>query len=60
MDPELRTAILICGLVFVGLLTYGTIAVAVDHGFDVLTVVSLGVIWMIGSAVIGALRNPPK
>jgi hypothetical protein len=60
MDPGLRTALLICGLVFLGLLTYGTLAVAVRDGFDFLTVISLAVIWMIGSGVIGALRNRPK
>jgi hypothetical protein len=60
MDPDLRNALLICGLVFLGLLTYATLAVAVRDGFDVLTVISLAVIWMIGSGVIGALRNRPK
>jgi hypothetical protein len=60
MDSDLRTALLACGLVFLAAFAYATVAVAADSGFDIFTVVSLLIIAMIGSGLIGAMRNPPK
>ncbi|WP_354699953.1 hypothetical protein DSM112329_00211 [Paraconexibacter sp. AEG42_29] len=42
-------------VVFAGL----TIAVIVEHGLDILTVVSLLILGMVGFGVLGALRQPP-
>jgi hypothetical protein len=60
MDPDLRTALLVVGLVFLGAFAYMTLAVAADSGFDLLTVLSLLIIAMIGSGLYGAIRNPPQ
>lgn len=60
MDPDLRTAILIGGLIFCGGFAALTISVALDSGVDVFTVVSVVIIGMIASGLFGAIRNPPK
>ena len=60
MDPGVRTAILGFGIAFCALFAVMTISVALEHGFDILTVVSLLVIALIGSGLIGAIRNPPQ
>lgn len=60
MDPDLRTALLIGGLIFVGVFAAMTIAVAVQFGFDVLTVAAGLIVLMLALPLIGALRNPPK
>lgn len=59
MDPGTRTAILISGVVFCGLFGAMTIAVAFSSGFTVFTVFGLLIVAMIGSGLIGAIRNPP-
>lgn len=60
MDPGVRSAILGFGVAFCALFALMTISVALEDGFDVLTVVSLLVIVLIGSGLIGAIRNPPR
>ena len=59
MDPDLRTALLVGGLIFVGLFAAMTIAVAVEFGFDVLTVAAGIIVLLLGLPLLGALRNPP-
>ncbi len=59
MDPDLRTALLVGGLIFVGLFAAMTVAVAVEFGFDVLTVSAAVIILLLVLPLIGALRNPP-
>jgi hypothetical protein len=60
VDPDLRNALLIGGLVFLGLFAAMTVAVAAQYGVDILTVAALLVIGMLALPLIGALRNPPK
>jgi hypothetical protein len=60
VDPDLRNALLIGGLVFVGLFAAMTIAIAVQYGVDVLTVAAAIVVVFLALPLIGALRNPPK
>ena len=60
MDPDLRTALLIGALIFVGVFAAMTIAVALEFGFDVLTVAAGLIVVMLALPLIGALRNPPK
>ena len=60
MDPDLRTALLIGALIFVALFAAMTIAVAVQFGFDVLTVAAGLIVLMLALPLIGALRNPPR
>jgi hypothetical protein len=60
VDPDLRTALLVGGLIFVGVFAAMTVAVAVQYGFDVLTVAAGVIVVMLALPLIGALRNPPK
>jgi hypothetical protein len=60
VDPDLRNALLIGGLIFLGLFAAMTIAVAVQYGVDVLTVAALLIVGMLALPLIGSLRNPPK
>jgi hypothetical protein len=60
VDPDLRNALLIGGLVFVGLFAAMTIAVAVQYGFDVLTVAAIVIVILLALPLLGALRNPPR
>ncbi len=69
MDPDLRTALLLIGLVFCVFFAAVTIYVIVDTGLRLRTygdigaiglyAVSLLIVAMIGAGLIGALRNPP-
>ena len=43
----------------IALLAYLTVSVAVEHGVDVLVVVSLIVLALLGFGVLGALTTPP-
>ena len=69
MDPDLRNALLLVGLIFCGFFAAVTIYVIVDTGLRLETYgdigaiilygVSLLVVAMIAAGLIGALRNPP-
>ena len=52
---------LILGVVLVFIVGLGalTIEVAVNNGFDILTVLSLLVLALFGFGIVGALRHPP-
>ena len=54
-----RNAALAAALALIGLLAFLTVSVAVEHGVDVLVVVSLIVLAMLGFGVLGALTTPP-
>ena len=69
MDPDLRNALLIVGLIFCGFFAAVTLYVIVDSGLRLRTYgdigaivlygVSLLIVVMIAAGLIGALRNPP-
>ncbi len=59
MDPGIRSAILGFGIAFCALFALMTISVAVESGFSILTIVSLLIVGMIATGLIGAIRNPP-
>ena len=69
MDPDLRNALLLLGLIFCGFFAVVTIYVIVDTGIRLRTygdigaiglyAVSLLIVVMIAAGLIGALRNPP-
>ena len=69
MDPDLRNALLLVGLIFCGFFAAVTIYVIADTGLHLRTygdigaiglyAVSLLIVGMIGAGLIGALRNPP-
>ena len=52
-------AILVAALAFITLLGGLTVAVAVEHGPDILTLASLLVLAMFAFGIVGALRHPP-
>lgn len=54
-----RNGVLAAALALIGLLAFLTVSVAVEHGVDVLVVVSLIVLAMLGFGVLGALTTPP-
>ena len=69
MDPDLRTALLLLGLIFCGFFAVVTLYVIADTGLSLRTygdigalglyAISLLIIVMIAAGLIGALRNPP-
>lgn len=69
MDPDLRNALLLLGLIFCGFFAVITLYVIVDTGLRLRTYgdigaiilygISLLVVVLIASGLIGALRNPP-
>jgi hypothetical protein len=69
MDPDLRNALLMIGLIFCGFFAAITLYVIADTGLHLRTYgdigaiglygVSLLIIVMIAAGLIGALRNPP-
>ena len=69
MDPDLRTALLLLGLIFCGFFAVVTLYEIDDTGLSLRTygdigalglyAVSLLIIVMIAAGLIGALRNPP-
>jgi hypothetical protein len=46
-------------LALIGLLAFLTVSVAIDHGIDILVIVSLLVLALLGVGVFGALTAPP-
>ncbi|HKH22083.1 MAG TPA: hypothetical protein VKA88_00555 [Solirubrobacterales bacterium] len=69
MDPDLRNALLIVGLIFCSFFAAVTLYVIVDTGLELRTYgdigaivlygISLLIVVMIAAGLIGALRNPP-
>jgi hypothetical protein len=54
-----RTLALVGSLAIICLLGFLTISVAIEHGIDVLVLVSLLILALLGFGVIGALTTPP-
>jgi hypothetical protein len=54
-----RTLVLACSLAIICLLAFLTVSVAVEHGIDILVVVSLIVLVLLGVGILGALSTPP-
>ncbi|HYH59236.1 MAG TPA: hypothetical protein VD790_08460 [Thermoleophilaceae bacterium] len=54
-----RNAVLASALALIGLLAFLTVRVAVEHGVDVLVVLSMIVLALLGFGVLGALTTPP-
>jgi hypothetical protein len=69
LDPDLRNALLLIGLLFCGFFAVVTIYVIADTGLHLRTYgdigaiilygISLLIVVMIAAGLIGALRNPP-
>jgi hypothetical protein len=54
-----RNLALVAALALIGMLAFLTLRVAVEHGIDVLVVLSLIVLALLGFGVLGALTTPP-
>jgi hypothetical protein len=54
-----RNGALVAALALIGVLAYLTLRVAMEHGIDVLVVLSLLVLALLGFGVLGALTTPP-
>jgi len=59
LDPGTRQALLGFGIAFCGIFALLTIQVAIESGPDIFTVISLLIVGMIATGLIGAIRNPP-
>ena len=55
----MQSVILAAALAFVVLLAALTVSVTVEHGFDIITLLSLLVLVLIGFGVLGAMLNQP-
>jgi hypothetical protein len=55
-----RTLVLAGSLVIICLLAFLTISVAVEHGIDILVVLSIVILAILGFGVLGALTTPPS
>jgi hypothetical protein len=55
-----RTLTLAAALGFVALLAGLTLSVVVDSGLDILSAISLLVLALVASGIVGALRHPPS
>jgi hypothetical protein len=55
-----RNLALLASLALICLLGFLTVSVAVDHGVDILVVISLAVLALLGFGVLGALTSPPN
>ena len=65
MDPDVRTALLVMGLLFVAAFGGMTLYVIGDSGLDtvgdlMLAVASIAVVVFVLLGLVGAIRNPPK
>jgi len=54
-----RNAVLVAAVALIGTLAFLTLRVAIEHGVDVLVVLSLIVLALLGFGVLGALTTPP-
>jgi hypothetical protein len=54
-----RDAALVATVALLALLTFLTIEVILESGFDILVVASLGILLVLGFGVIGALTHRP-
>ncbi len=54
-----RNITLACALALIALLAFLTVSVAIEHGVDVLVVLSLFLLALLGFGVLGALTTPP-
>jgi hypothetical protein len=59
MDPDLRAALLVVGMLFCALFALMTLSVVAESGIDVLSATAFLIIALVLFGLFGALRNPP-
>lgn len=57
MDPDVRTALLLGGLLFCGLFGAMTVFVAIEQGVDVFTIAALLILALLVPPLLGGLRG---
>jgi hypothetical protein len=60
VDPNVHTAIVVAGLVFVILFAGMTLVVLAEDGLTILVVFSVLIIGLLGVALWGAINGPPS
>ena len=60
MEPQVRTALLAVGVTFCAFFALLTIGAIIEDGLDILTVLSLGIVALLGIGLLGAIMNPPE
>ena len=58
MDPNVRSAILVAGLLFVMLFAGMTLVVLAEDGLTILVVFSILIVGLLGVAIWGAINGP--
>ena len=58
MDPNVRSAILVAGLLFVLLFAGMTLVVLAEDGLTILVVFSILIVGLLGVAIWGAINGP--
>ena len=53
-----RTIVTALAIVFIGGFLFLTVVTMIEHGIDVLTLVSLGVLALVAIGILGALASP--
>jgi hypothetical protein len=59
MDPDVRTALLVVGMLFCALFGLMTVTVVAQDGIDVLSIAAFAIVAMVLIGLLGALRGPP-
>jgi hypothetical protein len=60
VGPDVRTAVIIGGLVFWGFFALMTLTVVLENGIDVLSVAAIVILALLAPPLFGSLKGPPK
>ena len=60
MDNDVRTAVLVVGVLFCVFFGLMTLAVVAQDGLDILSLTAFGIVLVVLVGLIGAVRQPPK
>ena len=60
MDNDVRTAVLVVGVLFCVMFGLMTASVVATDGLDVLSIAAFAIVAMVLIGLIGAVRQPPK
>ena len=60
MNPDIRTAVIIGGLVFWAFFALMTVTVVIDNGIDILSIAAIVILVLLAPPLFGSLKGPPK
>jgi hypothetical protein len=55
-----RLIVLLAALIFIAGFAYLTYSAVVQQGFTLASLLSIGIVVLLGVGIVGALRNPPR